>query len=100
MTVTVRGGAESDLEEVFDHYDSARRGLGTEFLIEFRKAVDRIVQNPRAWQPLDQEYRRCRLHRFPYGAIYRLDASADQIVVVAVHHFQRKPDGCRKGPGR
>jgi plasmid stabilization system protein ParE len=96
MTVTVRAAAEADLEEAFDYYRSIRRDLGDGFLDEFRRAVDRILQYPRGWQPLDPTFRRCRLHRFPYGIIYRLDEQAQQVVVVAVQHLNRRPDGWRR----
>ena len=96
MNVTLRGGSEADLKEAFDHYESARPGLGDEFLFEFRRAVDRILQFPNAWQSLDAEFRRCRLHRFPYGVIYRIDAMADLVVVVAVHHLSRRPGSWRR----
>jgi hypothetical protein len=53
---------EADLEAGFDYYESLRTGLGGEFVEEFRRAVTRILQFPGAWQPLDETYRRCRLH--------------------------------------
>jgi toxin ParE2 len=99
MTVVVRGAAETDLEEAFDYYEARSSGLGEQFLFEFRTAVDRMLQFPRAWQPLDTIFRRCRLHRFPYGVIYRVDDDAREIVVVAVHHLSRRPDRWRRRPG-
>ena len=65
MTVVLTSHADSGLEEAFDYYEAARAGLGDEFLTEFRRGVDRILQYPRAWQPLDAHFRRCRLNRFP-----------------------------------
>ena len=99
MTVAVRGGAEADLEDTFDHYESVRPGLGHDFLFEFRRAVDRMLQFPNGWQALDHEYRRCRLHRFPYGVIYRIDPQANQIIVVAIQHLHRRPNDWRKRLG-
>ena len=64
MTVTVRAAAETDLEEAYEHYRSVRPELGDDFVTEFRRAVDRILQFPHGWQALDAEYRRCRLHAF------------------------------------
>ena len=96
MSVTVRPAAEADLEQAHTFYESQRPGLGDEFLTEFRRAIDRILQHPRAWQPLDAEYRHCRLHRFPYGVIYRIDPPTDEIVVAAVHHLSRHPDDWRR----
>jgi toxin ParE2 len=65
VTVVLLAFAERDLEDIFDHYEAARSGLGEEFLIEFRRAVDRILTHPNAWQRMDDTYRRCKMHRFP-----------------------------------
>ena len=62
---------------------------------EFRRGVERILVHPNAWQPLDATYRRYRLHRFPYGIVYRIDAAANRVVIVAVMHLSQKPDDWR-----
>lgn len=66
--------------------------------MEFRRAIDRILLFPNGWQPLDDVFRRCRLHRFPYGVIYRVDQATGEIVVVAVHHLSRRPNSWRGRP--
>lgn len=91
MNVSLRGSAEADLDEAFQHYEGARPGLGTEFITEFRRAVDQILRFPRAWQPLDAVYRRCRLNRFPFGVIYKIVEPAEEVVIVAVAHLSRDP---------
>ena len=87
--------ADDDLERAFDHYQQQRAGLGVELVEEFRRTLDLMLAHPRAWQPLDGTYRRCRFHRFPYGVVYRIDAVADQIVIVAVMHLSDRPDAWR-----
>ena len=91
MRAIILEDGEDDLEEGFNHYQSLRRGLGAEFVDEFRRAVERVLEFPNAWQALDATYRRCRLHRFPYGIIYRHNASVGEIVIVAVAHLSRAP---------
>jgi len=91
MTAVMLAGAEEDLEQAFDYYQAQRQGLGVEMLQEFRRAVDQILEHPSAWQPMDEIYRRCRLHRFPYGVVYRIDEKAQQIVIVSVMHLSRRP---------
>jgi plasmid stabilization system protein ParE len=83
--------AEDDLEQAFDYYNLLRQGLGRELVEEFRRGVDRILEQPAAWQPLDDTYRRYRLHRFPYGIIYRVNEVADEIMIVAIMHLSRRP---------
>jgi plasmid stabilization system protein ParE len=93
VTIEILSEAEEDLERAFDYYQAQRHGLGVEMVEEFRRAVTRIVEHPAAWQALDATYRRCRLHRFPYGIVYRFDAGAGQAVIVAVMHLSQKPGG-------
>ena len=92
MTAHILAEAELDLETAFQYYESARLGLGVEMLNEFRRGVGQILLNPGAWQALDAEYRRYRLHRFPYGIIYRTAKKETEILIVAIIHLSRKPD--------
>ena len=68
-------------------------------LDEFRRALDQILQHPVAWQSLDNMYRRCRLHRFPYGIVYRIDASPGNAVIVAFMHLSQQPGTWRQREG-
>lgn len=95
MTASILDDAEAELEQAFDYYQSKRRGLGIEFVDEFRHGVNRILEHPTAWQPLDQTYRRYRLRRFPHGIVYRVDQQKDQIMIVAIMHLSQKPDSWR-----
>jgi plasmid stabilization system protein ParE len=88
--------AEDDLEFAFNYYEQQRSGLGGEMVDEFRRATQRILEHPNAWQSLDTTYRRCRFHRFPYGIIYRTDSAASQIVIVAIMHLSQHPDSWRR----
>lgn len=91
MTTLILPEAEDDLERVFDYYQAQRRGLGFEMVEEFGRGVECILEHPDVWHPLDATYRRYRLHRFPYGIVYRSDAGTAQIVIVAVMHLSQKP---------
>lgn len=95
MKATILDEGEQDLEHAFEYYESRRRGLGHEMVEEFRRGVDRILESPTAWQRLDDVYRRYRLHRFPYGIVYRVDLAADQVVIVCVMHLSQRPNWWR-----
>jgi plasmid stabilization system protein ParE len=82
--------AEIELDEAMQWYESQAPGLGEAFLIEVLSAVNRVSLYPEAWHPLDEEVRRCRLNRFPFGLIYTVDN--DDILVLAVAHLHRRPD--------
>jgi plasmid stabilization system protein ParE len=88
--------AEDDLEKAFDYYQSQRAGLGHEVLSEFRAGVNRVLEYPRAWKALDKTYRRYRLHRFPYGIIYRVEDNTGDIMIVAFMHLSRRPGAWRR----
>jgi hypothetical protein len=49
--------------------ESSEPGLGYQCAIEIVAAVERIKANPGMWPVLDDQVRRCLVHRFPYGVI-------------------------------
>ena len=89
MKVRFTSTAETELKEATAFYQSAREGLGAEFLDEV-EAVIRLVETfPLAWSPLSPRTRRCRTHRFPYGVFYQV--RADEILIVSVMDLRRDP---------
>ena len=90
MRLEFTTAAELELDEAIAYYNAQRSGLGYEFAAEARLAAERIVEYPHAWQPLDDDVRRCRLNRFPYGLVYAIEG--DVILVIAVMYLRRKPD--------
>lgn len=95
MTASILEEAEEDLERAFNYYQTQRPGLGGELVDEFRHGVERILEFPNAWQPLDDTYRRYRLRRFPYGIIYRVEPNTARAVIIAIMHLSQKPGSWR-----
>lgn len=85
--------AKNELRAAAARYEDKRHGLGQEFLSEVRGIAAKIRQNPLRCSFVSPSYRCCRVKRFPYGIIYRVDD--DQVVIAAVMPFKRKP-GYRK----
>lgn len=85
--------AGREVREAAHYYEARVPGLGFEFLAEVRAAVRRVLAYPEAWCRLDEDFRRCRTARFPYGLIYRVEGG--QVVVVSVMHLHRHPDSWR-----
>lgn len=54
-----------------------------------RDTVRRIQEFPLLYPALEDDIRRCRVHRFPYGVVYR--AKPERIEVLAVMHLHRQP---------
>lgn len=82
--------ARKELREAILFYDERAVGLGREFLDEVNVTIGRICDMPAAWPKLAEGVRRCAMHRFPYGIIYR--ETNRMIEIVAVMHQHRHPD--------
>ncbi len=89
MSVRLLESAQAELDDAIAWYASQAPGLGDAFLIETLKTLKLIEQYPKAWHPLTQQVRRCRLRRFPYSVIYAQEDS--DLLVLAVAHQHRKP---------
>ena len=89
MSVRLLESAQAELDDAIAWYASQAPGLGDAFLTETLKTLKLIEQYPKAWHPLTQQIRRCRLRRFPYSVVYAQDGS--DLLVVAVAHQHRKP---------
>jgi len=81
--------ADLELGEAIAYCNAVREGLGEAFLVEVRRAVERILAMPDAWAKVSHRARRCRARRFPYGVVYRKTPSV--IGILAVMHLMRKP---------
>ena len=89
MKVRFASTAELELKEAMEFYESARPGLGAEFLAEVEATTDLIESFPLAWTSLSPRTRRCRTHRFPYGLFYQV--RNDEILIVSVMDLRRDP---------
>ncbi len=71
-------------------YENQARGLGTEFLDDVQRAVDRVRDNPELGQMVTDDLRRSLLSRFPFSLIYVVESKC--ILIVAVAHQRRRPN--------
>ena len=89
-------GARIELLEAFRYYEGQKAGLGRSFAQEVNQAVKGIVAHPLACPKHLARTRRCRLHRFKYGIVYRVRET--EIRILAVMHLHRRP-GYWRGRG-
>ena len=89
--------AIQDLRDAARFYQDQVPGFGHDFLQEVRAAIARILIHPTAWFALDNDIRRCRTHRFPYGIIYAIER--DEVLIISVMHLHRHPDSWRRNLG-
>ena len=81
--------AEEEMTEAALFYDSRSDGLGSDFLDDVQRAVDRLSDYPHSGEPIDSAFKRTLLHRFPFSLIYAVEQTG--IVIVAVAHYGRVP---------
>ncbi|MDA3923350.1 MAG: type II toxin-antitoxin system RelE/ParE family toxin [Kiritimatiellae bacterium] len=82
--------AKFEYIESIKYYNRQREGLGFDFDLAVKDALNRILEYPEAWVMISERTHRCLVKRFPYGIIYQI--RDDTVLVVAVHHLRRDPD--------
>jgi toxin ParE1/3/4 len=82
---------EDDLAGAALFYEGRSQGLGEDFLVEVRLAVDEILRAPERWPRVEgSPVRRYLLVRFPYAVYYHADS--ERVLVLAVTHTRQHPD--------
>lgn len=82
--------AREEFFETIDYYELQQAGLGLSFSEQVHAAIDRILEFPDGWTPLDTTFHRCLVNQFPYALIYTV---VDQVVIIAaVMNLHRKPN--------
>ena len=81
--------ASEELEACVSYYNSQQSNLGTEFLTEFEKTAERIIELPNAARAVGDGIRSRPIHRFPFYVLYR--TQAEEITIVAIAHRRRRP---------
>lgn len=77
------------MDEAAAYYESQQVGLGKRYLACVQDAINRILTNPRMYQTVEGDVRRCLTKTFPCGVLFR--DRPDQCIVVAVMHLHRDP---------
>jgi len=61
--------AKQELRDSDRFYQSKQKGLGKEFRSEVRAGIERIKEQPSAWQSIGPGIRRYLIRRFPFGIV-------------------------------
>jgi len=94
VTVRLTLEAEQDADEAIRWYDEKGTTLGDEFLKYLNKCIQSIGRHPEKYPRTHRTMRRALLERFPYQVLYEIDPT--EIVVYAIYHCARDPEGWKK----
>jgi plasmid stabilization system protein ParE len=89
MRVEIHPIAAVELQDTIAWYGVHSFDASESFEREFNAAVSRIIDFPTAFSRSSSHTRRCQLHRFPYGIVYRI--RGEVITIIAVTHLHRRP---------
>lgn len=81
--------AEEDLAEVFLWYESMRKSLGHDFLLQIESGFRLIEREPLLFETQYKGVRRYLIERFPYKIFYRVEH--ETVVVLAILYGGRNP---------
>jgi plasmid stabilization system protein ParE len=88
MTPEFLAEARAEVESAFAYYRNVSPDLGTRFVDDLERVLDRIVASPRLPAPMAGGFRSRFMTSFPYQVVYRIEH--DTIRIYAVAHFKRR----------
>ena len=89
MTFSFHPEADEEFTEAVAYYERCEPGLGLDFTREIHTAIRNAVEYPTLWPEIEDEVRRCLVHRFPYGVLYSIEP--DGLFILAIMHLHREP---------
>jgi plasmid stabilization system protein ParE len=87
--ISVKPGAEEDIDAAYNWYEDQKEGLGEEFLKELVEYYKKLENLPTAFHKIKRNYRQVALKRFPYIIVFEI--LKKEVVVYAVFHTSRSP---------
>jgi plasmid stabilization system protein ParE len=82
-------GAEQDIADAYDWYETRQFGLGEEFLNCVDACVEATRRNPEMYPVVHENYRRALIRRFPYAAFYEFEEGA--VTIYSIFHTSQYP---------
>ena len=80
---------EADVRSGRAWYEGKSRGLGDEFLRVFYASCQELTRNPCMYPPINRDFHRCLLRRFPYAIYFTIEQ--DIVVIFGLLHCARDP---------
>ena len=95
LLVIFKSAARLEFDEAVAWYEGERPGLGEEFKLEVKSALQRALANPEFFQKVRGRAQRIRLRRFKKYAIY-FAIKEDVFSILSVFHGARNPTELRR----
>ena len=93
LPIRFRPTAQAEFDAAVAWYDRAGLGLGADFAAEVQAVLATAARTPHRFPIIDGDVRDGPVHGFPYCVYYRVRAG--RLVVIAVYHQARDPNGWR-----
>lgn len=81
--------ALAEYADTVQYYTAERVELAQAFINAVENAIYRVRKSPTLYALIDEDLRRCMIHKFPYGIIYTIEP--DYILILAIMHCSREP---------
>jgi len=100
MNFSFHPEADEEFIGAVAYYEGCEPALGLDFARAVYASIQNALDYPTLWPELEDDVRRCLVHRFPYGVLYSIEP--DGIFILAIMHLHRDPDYWkhRLGTGR
>ena len=84
----------ADVNDAYDWYEKQIAGLGEQFLTAIDASINRIEREPKSFQKIYLNVRKCNAKRFPFGIFFTTNKNI--ITVIAIVHLARHPKTWKK----
>ncbi len=81
--------SRNDIHYAIEWYNKQKEGLGLEFLDCVEAALNRIIRNPKMYEMVYDNIRRCVIRKFPFAIFYSIEGS--QIIIHSVFDNRQAP---------
>jgi addiction module RelE/StbE family toxin len=92
-TILITPGAEQDLAEAFEYYETQSTGLGRRFIEFVDVRLQRLSVTPLSGSVRYQDVRCCLVRVFPYIIHYTVSIENNSITILRVLHSAQNPVG-------
>ena len=89
MEIEFHPDAVSEIREATRYYQTQQVDLGRRFLSTVEESLTRISNFPESFPVVANNVRQCKVARFPYALVYRVQVNYIQVIALA--HSRRQP---------